>query len=136
MIGPTDSGKSWFGDKNLLPFLCSNGLTGTYITVCEITPDFRSKDDFIIIDEVESLQDRKFLEDLYSEEKPYYNLEYLANIQKWNDQLKKISIPSVYVITRNEKLEIDNFIKNISTTDWDGRKVECVEFKKNDRIIK
>ncbi|MCX6808992.1 MAG: hypothetical protein NTW50_05015 [Candidatus Berkelbacteria bacterium] len=67
LIGSTNADKSWFAEKNLLLFLQGNGLTGSYITCAELTSDFQPVDDFIIIDEVESLQDRKFLENLHSD---------------------------------------------------------------------
>lgn len=134
LVGPTDSGKSWFVEKNLLPFLYNNGLSGTYVSNCDKIANLQPEGDFIIIDEVETLQDRQFLENLHPEKRPYYSHEYTAKVQKWNNQLGKINTPSVYIIARNEKLEINNFIENISRTDWNSQVVECLEFKKTDRM--
>ena len=45
------------------------------------------------------------------------------------DKLKRIKIPCVYIVTRNEKDTIENFLATIKTADWDKREVVCLAFK-------
>ena len=135
LIGPTDSGKSWFIKNNLLPFLTQKGLRGVYYADCNEVPSQGVMHlDFALIDEVESLQDQKFLEAIYPDKKPYYSKEYLQKVRSWFVKLCSLKIPSVYITTRNSAEEIKNFFECVNTTDWDGRKVEILVFNKENRV--
>lgn len=135
LIGPTDSGKSWFIKNNLLPFLTQKGLRGIYFTDCNEIPNHGTIDlDFSLVDEVESLQDQKFLEAIYLDKKPYYSKEYLQKVKTWFNRLSSLKIPSLYIISRNSAKEIKNFSECVKTADWDGRKVEILFFNKENRV--
>lgn len=133
LVGSTDSGKTWFVKNNLIPFLREKGMSVLYVQNCDDVPESISED-CVIIDEVETLQDKVFLENNNSGEKPYYNKEYETKIKKWFDELKMVKVPCVYIVTRNNKKEIKNFIDIMKKTDWDSRSVECLKFEKRDRI--
>ena len=135
LVGASDSGKSYYAQNNLLPFLLKSGLTGQYLECDKINLHNMPKGDFVIIDEVESLQDKAYLEARHPEENPYYSQEYLNKIEKWSERLKEVNIPCIYIITRNEELEIDNFINTVSKADWDSREVRCFKFDFRDRIV-
>lgn len=128
LIGPTDSGKSYFVKNELLPFLQSKNLSVCYFSDCEQLPDLEIIGDAVIIDEMETFQDKDFLEAIHSNEKPYYTDEYLNKVKKWFDKLQNVQLPAIYIITRNSQVEIQNFIKTVKKTEWNNKEVECVEF--------
>ena len=128
LIGPTDSGKSYFIKNELLPFLQSKNFAVCYFSNCEQIPDSKIIGDGVIIDEMETFQDKDFLETIHINEKPYYTDQYLAKVKSWFDKLQNVQLPAVYVITRNSPVEIQNFIKTVKKTEWNNKDVECVEF--------
>lgn len=135
LIGPADSGKSWFAKNNLLPFLIKQGLRGNYFTDCDEISSGKSEHyDFALIDEVESLQDFEYLENVYPDERPYYSNQYLQKVKTWFEKIALLECPSVYIITRNEPPDIDNFVRHVKKADWDGRKVEVLIFEKRDSL--
>lgn len=134
LIGPTDSGKTWFAKNDLLLFLREKEMSVLYIQDCDHIPELINED-CAIIDEVEILQDKNFLETIHSDKKPYYSNQYITKTKDWFDKLRNIQLPCIYIITRNDTAEIQNLINIIKVTDWDNRAVECVEFKKK-KIIK
>lgn len=129
LVGTADSGKSWFIKNELLPFLHNKGLSVLYFPDCTNLSDV-GKENGAIIEEVEVLQDRGFLEKNHPNEQPYYTDEYLKRVMGWFRELARIKVPCVYVVTRNDRRDIDNFIKTIKKTDWDGREVARVEFQR------
>ena len=91
-------------------------------------PKKASKDaDFVIVDEVEVMQDMHFLEALHPKGRPYYSLQYTNKVEQWFRALNCIQQPGVFIVTR-EKRAIPNFIKNVQTLDWNGKAAEAVEF--------
>ena len=123
LIGKTDSGKTYFILNELIPYLKTTGLEVKYYKDCNQVNGL-PKEDVVIIDEVETLLDTEQLEAQHPEENPYFSEEYLDKIQQGHEKLKQIKQPCIYVITRNDSEDIDYFLKNIKTVDWDNRKVE------------
>ena len=91
-------------------------------------PKKASKDaDFVIVDEVEVMQDMHFLEALHPKGRPYYSLQYTNKVEQWFHALNRIQQPGVFIVTREEKA-VPNFIKNVQTLDWNGKVAEAIEF--------
>ena len=118
LIGKTNSGKTHFVKNKLIPFLKENKLKVKYFKDCDNIILTKNIDTFIV-DEVELLFDKDFLEKKYSKEKPYYSKKYLEKVKNWFVILKKIKKPSIYIITRNEDDEISNLINNMKLCEWD-----------------
>ena len=129
LIGSSDSGKTWFVQNELIPFLNKNNKV-LYFENCDQLSVETIKDvDFIIVDEVEVLQDLHFLETIHPEEKPYFSSGYIAKIKGWFNKLNNVQQPGVFIITR-EKESIQNFIRNVKTLDWNGMDAETIEFSR------
>jgi len=134
LVGETDSGKSWFVEKQLIPYLESKGQEVQYSSDCNEIPDLVDNKKIGLFDEVETFLDRDFLEIAHPEESPYYTPEYEAIVKNWFVKLAKFTKPSVYIITRNSKADIQNFLNNIASVDWDNRKIAVISFGKEDRV--
>ncbi len=127
LVGESDSGKTYFVLKELIPFLKSKRLASTYFSDCDhikVVP----KTGVVIIDEVETFQDKEFLEKIRATEKSYYSKRYIQKVNRWFKKLKRVKVPSIYIITRNSKNEIEHFQKTVKTADWNKRVVEVVVF--------
>jgi len=126
LVGPTDSGKTWYINNILIPFFREKKMRVVYFS----NPDNISKNnkaDIIIVDEVEVLIDQDKLEASSSGHEPYYSEVYLNKVKAWHNKLQKLTAPSIFVLTRNNKKEISNIVDNVVTTDW-GAKVKCLAF--------
>src|SRR3989344_4644361 len=114
LVGKSDSGKTFFIKKELVPFLNSKKVKVLYFS----NPDqinTSSKSGAVIIDEVETFQDKEFLEKNNTTEKTYYSKKYIKKVNEWFKKLKKVKIPSIYIITRNNEDEVKYFQKTIKT---------------------
>ena len=129
LVGPTDSGKTRYVENELIPFLEGKKLQAVYFKDSDHVSDV-AKEIIIIVDEVETLLDKSFLENQHKEELPYYSPEYLEKVRKWHDKLRDLSAPGVFIITRNDKVAIDYLVNNVKTTDW-RTPVECIFFERS-----
>lgn len=128
LVGPADSGKSWFATNELLPYLLKTQCRVKYFENCDAVSRLDTTDiDTVIIDEVESFQDREYLEKLHPNESPYYSTEYLTKVANWHKALAEISLPGVFIISR-EKQAIPHFIKHVHSLDWNDKPAEVIEF--------
>jgi len=134
LVGETDAGKSWFVEKQLIPYLESKGQEVQHFSECDEIPDLVDNKKVGIFDEVETFLDRDFLEKTHPEDSPYYTPEYEAIVKNWFIKLAKFTKPSVFIITRNSETDIQNFLNNITSVDWDNRKIAVIPFSKEDRI--
>jgi hypothetical protein len=128
LIGTSDSGKTYFVVKELVPFLKHKKMAVSYFSDCDqirILPRGR----VVIVDEVETFQDRKFLEK-HSTEKPYYSKKYLQKVARWFRILKKIQTPALFIVTRSTREEVLHLQKILKTTDWDNRRVQTIVFSR------
>lgn len=128
LVGHTNSGKTYYAVNELMPFLKNKKFNAVYLANCEIVPIISNDAVAMIIDEVETLADKDFLEQSHPEDKPYYSLAYLNKVKKWHEKLKNIQVPAVFILTRNEKEEIKYLVNNINTTDW-GDPVKVLVFE-------
>lgn len=128
LVAPTDSGKTWFVKNELIPEMKKEGLAVGYLE----NPDaeMTSCCDFWVIDEVEILGDREFLEKLHPEEVPFYEEKYLEEVKRWHGKMKEIKKPCVYVLTRNDEKAVENLMREDLKTEWDRREVKVVRFEK------
>jgi len=128
LVGLADSGKTWFAQNELTPFLENQDIRVLYLANCDELPKKDGNDvDIFIVDEVEIIQDVPFLETLHTEQKPYFSPEYVTKVRHWFSILNRIQKPGVFIITR-KKEAIENFVHNVKTLDWNGKNAEVVEF--------
>lgn len=118
LVGLADSGKTYYSLNELSPFLKEKGLNIAYFPNCNDFLSIPDNTDVVILDEVETLADKDFLERQHPNDKPYYSSEYLEKVKNWHDKLKLIQTPSVFILTRNEKKEIEYLVNNIKKMDW------------------
>jgi hypothetical protein len=128
LIGFADSGKTHYALNELVPFLKEKKLNAIYLSNCNEFLSVPDNADIVIVDEVETLMDKDFLERQYPNEKPYYSAEYLKKVKNWHNKLKLIQEPSVFILTRNKKEEIEYLVNNVKMTDW-GAAVRCLVFE-------
>lgn len=133
LIGPTDSGKTWYVKNTLIPFLQDKDLRVAYCPDPDSIPEQINDIDALIVDEIETLLDQNFLEAHSASTEPYYSEEYLAKVKSWHEKLRKLKIPSIFVLTRNNPEEIKNIANNCSEMDW-GTRVKCLVFEKQPLI--
>src|SRR3989344_1395233 len=82
LVGRTNSGKTYFILKELIPFLKSKGVEVTYFSNCnKIT--ILPKKGIAIMDEVETFKDREFLEKR-NKEKHYYSDLYIKIVKSFS----------------------------------------------------
>ena len=128
VIGCTDSGKTHYILNELIPFLGMKKINVIYFPNCNDLLNIPKDADVAIIDEVETLMDKNFLERQHPDDKPYYSAEYLEKVKTWHFKLKNIKIPAVFILTRNRKEEIKYLIDNVKIMDW-GSVVKCFVFE-------
>ena len=127
LVGKSNSGKTYFIKNELIPFLKEKEMVVSYFSDGDQITSLPQKG-IAVIDEVETFQDKEFLEKNNTTKKPYHTKKYAKKVNSWFKKLKKVKIPTIYIITRNNKNEIEHFQKIIKTTDWDNRKVKVVVF--------
>jgi hypothetical protein len=134
IAGKTDSGKTYFVEHELIPFLNKAGLSVCYF---KNTDEFIStyKDDHFdvfIFDEFETFFDRDFLIKKHNDPE-YYSEKYLQSVTNWHKALSAVNKPSIFILTRNEEDEISNIVASMKQTDF-GSKVTCFRFVKTEVI--
>lgn len=128
LIGPTNSGKSYFIQNKLIPLLKQNNIKASYFEECSDL-QLNNRCDIYIVDEVEILFDKTFLENKYPKVQPYYSENYLEKVKKWHKKLAQITKPIICVVTRNGEEEIDYLLKNYKKLEWNNLPVDVVKFK-------
>ncbi len=126
LVGPSDSGKTFFIKNELIPFFKKQGKNITYFKNIN-KKIILQKEEIVVLDEFEILDDQTFLEKLHPEEKPYYSEKYLNCVHKWIKKAKNIKNSCIYILTRNEKQAIEN-VKKIKTFSF-KENVKIIEFK-------
>lgn len=127
LVGPSDSGKTWFVKHTLIPYLQEQGRKVKYYENCDVLADEDISTDFAIVDEVELLLDKDFLQKLHPEDTPYYKSEYLAKIAKWQKQLAKLTIPGLFIVSRGNDT-LSNILEQVHSLEWNGEQCEVLEF--------
>ncbi|OQA36663.1 MAG: hypothetical protein BWY53_00390 [Parcubacteria group bacterium ADurb.Bin326] len=129
LVGKTDSGKSYFIKNQIIPLFRQKNINVCYFEECADL-EINEQCDVYIIDEVEILFDKEFLESLHPDEKPYYTNNYLETVKVWQNKLSKITKPIICIVTRNNKEEIDYIYNNYKSLEWNNLPVEIVKFEK------
>ena len=129
LIGMTDSGKTWYIKNTLMPFLQTNKIKVVYFSDPGFISESNNQADVFIIDEVETLFDQDFLTARSTSSEPYYSEMYLAKVKVWHNKLKRLTAPSIFILTRNNQEEINNIVNKLKVIDW-GAKVKCLVFNK------
>ncbi len=131
LIGQTNSGKTWFIEHILIPYLDKMGVSVQYFKNAEEIAGVKSKTDLIIIDELETFQDARHLEQNHPNEKSYYQTSYIKRVENWFSVLKNIKNICLYVISRNNKEDINFLANSCQFADWDNRKIVTLVFSKD-----
>ena len=71
LIGLANSGKTYYALNELTPFLKNKKLNSVYFPNCNDFLSIPDNVDAVIVDEVETLIDKDFLEQQYPDDKPY-----------------------------------------------------------------
>ncbi len=114
LVGATDSGKSWFLQNEIIPFLRENNYKVCYLEDSLADSHISENCDIVIADEYETFVDKDFLEKRHPEEVPYYSGSYIKQVNNCQKTLGNARFPVVFVITRNEDVEIDYLVNKIS----------------------
>lgn len=123
LVGSTDSGKTYYIQNTLIPFLEKNGkIVGYFKDGNEI--DFSQEKDFYIFDEAEILLDKNLLEQLHSKEKPYYSDEYLKKVSEWQVKYSQSTKPSLFILTRNDSQAVAFIKDNYTRLEWNKKPVK------------
>ena len=133
LIWATNSGKSFFIKKQVIPFLEEKWIKIIYFENCDEL-DSTKKADIFIVDEVELLFDKAFLEKNHPEETPYYTKSYLEKVKRWHNKLSQINTKIIWIVTRNDEKDIDYVLQNYKELEWNNLPVEVVKFAR-DKII-
>lgn len=131
LVGASDSGKTFFIKNELIPFFRKQGIEIAYFKNMN-KKIISQKDEILVLDEFEILEDKTFLEKLHPKENPYYSEKYLNRVHRWIKKAKNIKNPCIYILTRNEKQAIEN-IKKIKTFSF-KENIKIIEFKKLKKI--
>jgi hypothetical protein len=129
IVGKESSGKTHFAKNDLLPFLTVNNLKTAYFNNCNDL-DTNTDSNVLIIDEVELLGDKNFLEQQHPDQSPYYPEAYLSKVKKWHEKLSEVKKPSIYIVTRNTDSSIDNIVNNYQNLEWNDLPIQVLKFKK------
>lgn len=127
LVGPSDSGKTWFVQHTLIPYLKKQGSNIIYYKNCDVLVDNNKTADFVIVDEVELLQDYDFLQKLHPKDTPYYASEYLVKVNKWQEKLTTLTIPGLFIVSR-ERGVIPYVLEHVHTLEWNNSPCKVIEF--------
>ncbi len=128
IVGCQNSGKTRYVKGALAPFLISKGFLVKYFENCDSVKEI--EDGIIaIVDEVETLIDKDYLENKYKNE-DYYSLEYLKQVKIWHEKLKKLTQPAVFVVTRSNNEDSECLVNTLSKTEW-GSPTSALYFSEN-----
>lgn len=113
LIGPSDSGKTWFVKNILVPKLESKQIRCHYISDSIHNFSLPGPVDLLIADEFETLSDRKLLEKLNIKDKPYYPPEYVNRVEECHRRFRQLDpdLPILFIITRNNSEGINSPIQ-------------------------
>lgn len=126
LVGATDSGKTYWIQHTLIPYLEFSGKKVEYLKHGSELP--KGSPDIVICDEVETLSDKDYLQGENTED--YYTEEYLNKVRGWYKNYSQMPASTLFVITRNKPHQVENLIQNFKKSDWDNREVVVIKFEK------
>jgi hypothetical protein len=127
LIGSSDSGKTYWVEHELIPFLRQNKKVIFFKNGEAIQ---NTQGDIFIFDEAETLFDEHFLANRHSDEHPYYDLKYLEKVRGWHKRYAQFPEASLFIISRDTKEEVDYLVENFKKADWDNRGIIAFKFEK------
>ena len=121
LVGPSNGGKTWFVKNQVIPFLERSKIGKIeYFPNPELLPDRAITNvDYVIVDEVESMQDRDRLEKNHPSENPYYSNEYEKRVLGWFKKLRYVEQPGVFIVSRNDG-DAPYFLETVKIIYWNG----------------
>lgn len=126
LVGPTNSGKTYWIKNILIPYLESVGQIVEYLK--DGHEILKSSPNIAVCDEVETLFDQEYLQ---NGNENYHTKEYLNTVRnKWYKNYSKLPASTLFVITRNEPDQINNLLQNFKNADWDNREIQILKFEK------
>lgn len=130
IVGRTNSGKTYFVEHELIPFLNKDALNvGYFKNLDEFILNHKNEHfDVFIFDEFETFFDRDFLIKKHNDSE-YYSEQYIHLVTKWHRVLFGVGKPCVFILTRNDEDEINYIVDNMKQTDW-GSGVVCFKFER------
>ena len=126
LVGPTDSGKTYWVRNTLIPYLESSGQKVEYLK--DGDQPLSGTPNVVVCDEVEVLFDEKYLQGNNPE--PYYTDEYLTKVHHWFANYSLLPQKTIFIVTRNQPDQIQNLVDNMRQADWDNRDVTVLKFEK------
>lgn len=118
LVGPTDSGKTHFATRVLGPALARRGLRCAYAATPTTLRHATLPMDVYIVDEVELLEDARFLHRLAGTRAPYHSATYLDRVRTAHAWLRRIAVPCVYIVTRNAPAAIAHLTASRPQPPW------------------
>ncbi len=126
LVGPSDSGKTFWAKNTLIPYLETSGKKVEYLKDGSELP--KELLNVVICDEVEILFDQEYLQGNSAEK--YYTDEYLNKVRGWYKSYSQLPMSTLFITTRNEPNQIDNLLQNFHKADWDNRDIVVLKFEK------
>ncbi len=96
IIGPSDSGKTYFVINKLIPGLEGENLRVAYFEDGDHIDD-KAVCDVVIFDEAETLSDQESIE---NQDGTPYPREYLDKVANWGVQYKVFNQPAIFIVSR------------------------------------
>lgn len=128
LVWKTNTWKTHFIINELVPLLKKQWINFSYFSDCDELSN--NKSDIYLVDEVELLFDKEFLEKMNPDENPYYNNIYLNKVKKWHKKLSWIKNTVLCIVTRNQETAIQNLLKSYKLFEWNNSYVKVIKFKK------
>jgi hypothetical protein len=116
LVGPSDSGKTYWLQHSFIPYLESQGMTVAYLKDGDAA--FSGSPDVVVCDEAETMFDEPATG------------KYLDKVRRWFAKYSLLPQRTVFVISRNTPKQIKNLIDNMHRADWDDRDIQVLEFKR------
>lgn len=126
LVWETNKWKSYFIENKVLPILKEKNINFSYFEDCERLVNNSSN--IYLIDEVEVLFDKDFLEKNHPEENPYYTNKYIKKVRNWHTKLAQINSTMICIVTRNKQNERTYLVNNYKFLEWNKEPVEVIEF--------
>lgn len=103
LVGRRDAGKTYFVTNQLIPLLRTNGMDVHYYKDMDEEIHVLHKDEILIFDEFELLDDKESLERMHPEEQPYYLDSYLLMVHEWLQKAECVPNRRIFILSRNEE---------------------------------
>jgi hypothetical protein len=128
IVGATNSGKTWFAQNKIIPFLQDKDFKVCYLKESLVDYSIPKDVNIVIADEFETFADKEFLEKRYLECDPYYTDSYIEQVENCHKAFESVNISVIFLITRNNDEEIKYLANNLRKID-SGQSVKSFIYK-------